>query len=306
MGPVLDGVTGWTLYAGLIAQLGGCVARGLLVPHARRELGDASEPLKHTAGELAFAGALLLLAAMALFFVRQLLEFRDPFVPWTEDARLLMTGTGWGGTWLRGLIATVGAALVFGLAARGVDAAWWLGTPLALVLGAFPALTGHASGSDGPRALMLTADTLHVWAAGGWLGSLAFVLLAERRWRAGRQGDDPGRVRSLLPTLVPRFSPLAVACVSVLVVTGAVGAWAHVPGPAALVTSRYGLTLVTKLGLVVVVLALGLLNWRKLTPRLGSAAGPDALRRAAAVELIVAQAVLLATALLVRTPPPMG
>jgi putative copper resistance protein D len=105
---------------------------------------------------------------------------------------------------------------------------------------------------------------------------------------------------------VPIFSPVAVACVGALIVTGGVGAWVHLPSLASLTESPNGRTLLVKLLLAVVVLALGFTNWKKLTPRLVDADGPDALRRAATVELLVMQAVLIVTALLVRTAPPMG
>ena len=54
---------------------------------------------------------------------------------------------------------------------------------------------------------------------------------------------------------------------------------------------------------VAAVLALGGLNFRIFTPRLGTAVGNAAMRRSATVELIVAQVVLVVTALLVRTSP---
>ncbi|MGD2045069.1 MAG: CopD family protein [Gemmatimonadota bacterium] len=304
MGSILDGVTGWTLYAGLMAMLGASAGQLLIVPRAAREVPEAAVSLSRAASRLALAGALLLLPAMTLYFVRQLLEFRDPFVPWSEDAELLLTGTDWGRTWLWGAVASALAAVVFGMVARGVRSAWWVGGALTLVLAAFPALTGHASGSDGPRALLLGADVLHVWAAGGWMGALTLVLYAERRWRSTDHGPEaPG---SLLPALLPVFSPLAVACVGVLVLTGVLGAWVHVPGPSALFTSRYGLTLLAKLVFVAVALGLGFVNWRRLTPGLAGDGGPSALRRAATFELLVVQAVLIVTALLVRTAPPMG
>ena len=58
-----------------------------------------------------------------------------------------------------------------------------------------------------------------------------------------------------------------------------------------------------KLVLVAVVLGLGALNYRRLAPRLGSSAGDRALRRSAAWELVVANLVLVVTAVLVRTSP---
>lgn len=61
-----------------------------------------------------------------------------------------------------------------------------------------------------------------------------------------------------------------------------------------------------KLALVAFVGGMGLLNWRRLSPRLAEAPARDALRTAASVELLVAHVALLATAVLVRTPPPAG
>jgi putative copper export protein len=55
--------------------------------------------------------------------------------------------------------------------------------------------------------------------------------------------------------------------------------------------------------LVGAVLGLGALNWKRLTPKLGEAGGNDALRRAATTELLLAQVVLLVTAILVRMSP---
>jgi putative copper export protein len=313
VGSILNAATGWTLYAGLIAALGGCVARWIIIPHVVDRPAEVTGGFHVAAGRLALSGAVLLVPAMALIFLRQLLAFRDPFVPWTEDANFLLTRTAWGMTWHLGLAGAVVAVVAFALAARGSRVGWWIGGLAALALGAFPAFTGHASGGEGPRTLMLTADILHVWAAGGWIGGLAFVLYAERRWRtspanprepAGRTGADE-QPSSVLPTLVPLFSPVAVVCVAVLVATGGVGAWVHVPNLAALFGSTYGRTLLLKLTLVAGVLGLGFVNWRKLTPRLGSAEGAGGLRSAASVELLVVQAVLVVTALLVRTAPPM-
>lgn len=243
--------------------------------------------------------ALVLPLAFALVFLRQLLEFRDPFVPWSEDAHLLLTGTAWGRTYLIGAALAVAAPLTFALV-RGFKTVTWVPASLTvLALGAFPALTGHANAGEGwLRASTLGADVLHVWAAGAWLGGLAGILFLDLKLREG----DAGGAR-LLPSLVPAFSPIAVASVAALVVTGTFAAWVHLPEVSALVTERYGRTLILKLLAVGGVLALGWLNWRRHTPRLDSEAGPDTLFRAAVLELTVAQLVLLATAVLVRTSP---
>jgi copper resistance protein D len=247
--------------------------------------------------------ALVLPLAFAMVFLRQLLEFRDPFVPWSEDAHLLLTGTDWGRTYLIGAALAVAAPLTFALV-RGFKPLTWVPASLTvLALGAFPALTGHANAGEGwLRASTLGADVLHVWSAGTWMGGLAGVLFLDLKLREGNEGGAAGRAR-LLPALVPAFSPFAVASVAVLVVTGVFASWIHLPEVSALFTERYGRTLILKLLAVGGVLALGWLNWRRHTPRLDSEAGSDKLFRAAALELAVAQLVLLATAVLVRTSP---
>ena len=296
MSPWLDAITGWALFGGLLVTLGCVVARWVVVPRARVP-GDVShDRMLSELGRLGLAGACVATAGVALAFVRQLLEFRDPFVPWAEDAHLLLLGTAWGRIWILGASGAVLSIMAFAAAGAGRRSGWWFTTLLALALGAFPAFTGHAAGDNPLRALLLAADVVHVWGAGAWIGGLVAVLYLE--WRlAGGDGS------SLLPTLVPAFSRVAVAAVAAVVLTGSLAGWAHLSGFSALVDTAYGRTLGLKVALVAIVLALGATNFRILTPKLGTDDGVRALKRAATVELLVAQVVLLVTAVLVRTSP---
>ncbi|MEJ2204215.1 MAG: CopD family protein [Gemmatimonadota bacterium] len=303
--PLLTAAVGWLagglLFVGLILSIGVVAARWLILPG---EVGsdDLPSPSRLTTDIARIgrtAGALLAMA-LALVLVRQLLEFHDPFASWGGDARLLVFGTPWGTSWLWAAAVSLVAFGGFRLAATGRGTGWWVASAAILALGAFPAFTGHASGTGGLRPVTLIADTLHVWAAGGWIGGLTLVLILERRWR--REATlGPG---SLLPTLVPAFSRLAMVCVGLLIATGLFASWIHLPDVAALWSSRYGRILTAKLLLVGFVLALGALNWRRLKPRLGEPGGSDDLRRSAAVELLVAYVVIGVTAALVRTSPP--
>lgn len=295
---MLDAVTGWTLFAGLVLSTGAVAARWLIIPRTLGVAAPLREAWARRAAEVGVAGSILAAAGVTLYFGRQLAEFRDPFVPWTEDAALLLS-TAWGNTWKGAAVASLGAVGAF-LAARSDKlTGWWIATPLVLVLGSFPGLTGHAAGVAEARGLMLFADAVHVWAAGAWIGGLTVVLFAAR----SRPSDaDEGSVDPLV-ALVPAFSPVAIAAVALLVTTGALASWTHLSDLGALATTRYGRTLSLKLILVGATLALGARNFRILTPRLGTADGDRDLRRSAAVELALAQAVLLATALLVRTSP---
>lgn len=291
-------LTGWLLFGGLALSIGATIARWSVLPRVSFLDDPSPEWLDRGAARVAFYASLLLPVAMAFYFARQLQEFRDPFVPWTEDAALLLGSTAWGRAWLWATAGSIAAVATLFLARTGRRIGWWLATPVVLAMGSFPGFTGHAAGQEALRSISLLADAVHVWAAGGWVGGLTVVLYLEWCWR---RADPQGR--SLLPELVPAFSPVAMACVGTLVLTGTFAAWRELPDVAALAFTGYGRTLLLKLALVAVVLGLGGLNFRYLTPRLGTQAGNTQLRRAATVELLVAQLVLIVTAVLVRTSP---
>lgn len=292
MTALLGAAAGWLLFASLAVAVGAVAARWVILPAASATVENAL-PRAARVGRNALLATLV---ALGLGFVRQLLEFRDPFVPWTEDLHALLTHTSWGRTWHVALAAALVGAAGFHLAARGSRWAWAAATPMVLALGAYPALTGHANAA-GARVLALAADTVHVWAVGGWMGGLALVLLLSRG--PARAGD----ARDPLPDLVPVFSRLARACVAALVLTGLYGAWLHVGGWGALASTAYGRLLLLKLVLAAGVLCLGGVNARKWTPLLGRAEGRAGLRRTAAWELALATLVLLVTAALVHTSP---
>lgn len=292
--------TGWLLFSGLVLSIGAVAGRSVIAPLSR-DGGELVGPwVTGQAARLGLLGVTVLLLGLGLVFWRQLVEFRDPFVPWTEDAGLLLSGTPWGGAWKAALAAAVVAAVAFlRLFWKGGEVGWWLAAPAVLALGAFPAFTGHAAATGGLRPLTLAADTVHVWSAGGWLGGLTLVLAAAWRWRSSR----PGAHASILPVLVTAFSPLAVACVGLLILTGVLAAWVQVPNLESLATTAYGRLLLLKVALAFVAFSLGAVNWRRLTPRLREAGGAQAMRNSAAVEILVAHAVLLVTAVLVRASP---
>lgn len=295
---LLDVLTGWLLFLSLAVVMGVVVTRWVVLPRAVPPAPSGLDGSRETVARLGGWAAAVLLVSLALVFVRQLVEFHDPFEPWMAAARLLLGSTDWARTWLMAVGAALVAAAGFRVARQGGVGGWAAATAGVLVLGAFPALTGHANTGD-LRELTLAADVLPVWAAGGWIGTLCVVLALE--WRQRRTGGS--NAASVLPVLVPRFSPVAIACVATLMATGVLAAWIHLESLGALVGTRYGRLLLLKVALVLGVLALGALNWRRLTPLLEESLGQDAMRRAATIELVVANVVLAVTAVLVRTSP---
>jgi putative copper export protein len=118
-----------------------------------------------------------------------------------------------------------------------------------------------------------------------------------------RQG--PAELRGpVTAEMVNGFSPLALTCGPLLVLTGVITALLHLRPFSALWSTAYGYALLVKLGLVAVVFALGAWNWRRQRPHLGSAEAGERIRRSSIMELTVATLVLVVTAVLVSLPAP--
>src|SRR5690606_28625142 len=140
-----DALTGWLLFAAIIFGTGPLAVRWLVLPRARAHgVVLDGRALRRLLARAGFRVTLLLPPAMLLVFVRQLVEFRDPFVPWSEDARLLLGGTAWGRTYLIGLAVAAIVPASYALA-RLRPVGWAVATAATLSMGTFPALTGHAS-----------------------------------------------------------------------------------------------------------------------------------------------------------------
>lgn len=252
---------------------------------------------------MGIAGAVSVVVGLGLVLWRQLRDFRDPLVSSSEDLEVLLS-TGWGTAWRLAMFGAVLLLAALVVAAPRAEArpyrrwAWVAATVLAGVMCSYPAFTGHAAGTEGLRWITIPADTLHLLAAGSWIGGLFFVLAAAA-WERRRTG----RGNALLAEVVPLFSPVALVSAGLLIGSGTLAANIHVGSLDALVETRYGRLLLTKIGLVLIVVILGAINWRRYVPRLWEAGGARPLRRNSMLELALAHIVILITALLVRTPP---
>ena len=160
-----------------------------------------------------------------------------------------------GHVWLaRFGFALLTAALVTGAARSGRTIYWWAAMGSAALLLMTLTQLSHAAAEG--RFLPFLADWLHVAAATIWAGGLLSLLLvvffsgsldavaADRRAKLGKRA-------------LRRFSRLAIGAVMVLAATGLYAILLHVLNLAALVGTAYGRALLTKLGLLTFVLALG-------------------------------------------------
>ena len=227
---------------------------------------------------------------------------------WLTPATLwqLLRQTRWGWGWLLQATGAATALVGFWSARRTPDhltrRGWALAAVGAVVAAVASALSGHAVAVPRLAAVAVASDAIHVLAASSWLGTLAVLLIAG----LGATWTQPAASRgAVVAALVNSFSPVALTSAAVVAATGAFAAWLHVGTLTGLWTSRYGIVLLIKLGVLAGVALTGFYNWRRVQPRLGSDTATQSLQRSARVEVAIALVVLLVTAVLVATPPSM-
>jgi len=272
----------WLLFWGL-ALLAAAGATGVLVFGWRLPRGA---PIVIAAGWLAAAAGILIMI---------LSERAAAGVPFGE-----LFGAAAG----RSLLAEAAAVAVCGVAA--FFAARRPAGPALVVLGAAAAgalfthaQAGHAETQSSVRLLNVADQWLHMLAAGVWVGGLVWLLLGLRGL------DGPARTAA-----VRRFSQLAFAAVAVIAVTGVLRAVPEVGSLGALVSTSFGVTLLIKSSLFVVLMGIAWRNRYRLVPKLAEPAPGSAtaraigsLRRSVRSEVALAAIVLVVAAVLSGLPP---
>ena len=124
--------------------------------------------------------------------------------------------------------------------------------------------SGHAAAETEWRALALGTDALHLMATAMWVGGLVYLVLFMRSLSAA----EAGLRAQVLGEVIPRFSRMAQYCVITIVLTGLYTTWLHMPSWSSFVTTWYGWTLLTKLLLVLPLLAIGAMNLLIIKPQL--------------------------------------
>ena len=200
-----------------------------------------------------------------------------------------------------GDLVTGAAILLFVLAIVGLALAAVrkrAGWTLALIGVVFAPLTGILGGQ-----WSRLVNPVHRDVAGLWIGTL-FILVVIGLGRV--LADEPTRERrgAIAADMVNGFSPLALTCGMLVVLSGSITAWTHLNPLSSLFTTPYGYALIAKLCLAGAVFTLGAWNWRRVRPTLGSEDAAHAVRRSSRAELSLAALVLVATAILVSLPSP--
>jgi copper transport protein len=140
---------------------------------------------------------------------------------------------------------------------------WWRPAAAAVAIGLLltPGLSGHAGTGD-LVPLALIADVAHVGGVSLWLGGLVVLLAVVLRRKHLEE----------LRTVVPAYSRLALAAISVIVVSGAFQAWRQLGSLSNLRDTDYGKLLAAKLlafGVLIITAAFSreIVNRRFRSPR---------------------------------------
>jgi putative copper export protein len=306
------------LFGGVLFLVGIGAWRSWIFPRLSLDppVGDGPEP-PPLGGRVARLGVatilLVLLPAWGLRLYSQLLDFRDPFAPLSEDLSFLVWETFWGTVWIAQGVVLLGLVPLFLLLRRRgggsgpLPRLWkltWGGIILLLLT---LSLSSHAMSVPYNRPLAVAVDATHTAAAGAWIGSLALILLLHGPgWGIRMKGARPEGDGALFAAQLRAFSPVAMVSVGVLVFMGLVLSSVHIGEFRNLWASSYGRVLSLKILLAGGVMLLGAVNWRRGLPVLDSESGRRAVHRRAGLEVLLALAVLAATAVLVGTTMPEG
>jgi putative copper resistance protein D len=238
---------------------------------------------------VAVAAALVWLVAQAAFMAEAESIADAAAAVWP-----VMTATHFGHGLCGRLLLLVLSALALGDGSQGGRRALAAVTAgSALILQTWSTHAAAAEGMD--RIVLLGAESLHLLAAGAWLGSLAPLFIA-----VGALAPDQGA------RAAHRFSPLGMLCVALLTGTALAQSWILIGGLPGLLGTDYGRVALVKLALLLVLLALAAANRFRYAPAMGGAADAVAkrgLRRSIAVETAVGLVAVFAASLLADLPP---
>lgn len=292
----------WLTFSGLLVVIGVVSFALLVLPSLRRRdpslRAEALGRARARAASIGLIAGGFLAAALVLRLFAQSAALHGSDAAWVgELTGFMLTRTLWGWGWILQAIGTAGLVLGLWLTRKGRASGWGIAAVATVGLAATPALSGHAAATS---ALAVLSDSLHVLAAGGWLGTLLLIMVVGLPVLLHTTEARTVAAASLLGA----FSPVALSFATVLTLTGVYAAWLHLPDIPALWSSAYGRTLLLKLAALSVVFATGAYNWLRAKPVLEKSGDLRPLKRSAGVELTVGVLVLVITAALVATPPP--
>ena len=289
----LQGATRTAVYGATTLVVGAALFDAIVISRAIGLTPLEVASARARARAIGFVAAIVLLAA---YLTRLYLQVIDSFlvaVPSAEMLRQLFFLTrDWGHGMLAQIILSAFVFCLLLYARRARSSALGVIAVTAPMAAVSVPLTGHAVAHAG--SIAVAAQATHVFAAGGWLGTLSVL------WLIGRRVQSTASLASI----VRAFSPVALTCAGLLGFAGAATYFLHVGGLDQLLTTPYGLVLVTKIAVFLSAAGVGYVNWKHLTPRLTESGQRARFTQAAALEISLAVVAILLTAVLTNLPQP--
>jgi putative copper resistance protein D len=203
---------------------------------------------------------------------------------------------------LSGAVAAIAGFAIVICARPGGRRSAYTVLPLAVLILLAVVSTSHSVSRLDHRAVLTVLTAAHQLGAAVWIGAMPFLLISLRR------SEDPDEARRLLR----RFSPMALAGAGTVLLGGVGMAWAYlglgISGGASLNSlygTAYGVMMISKLYLLVLVMAMGAGNFF-LVRRIDTApvALLTRLRRFGEAEIGLGFMAVLAAASMTSQPPP--
>ncbi len=192
---------------------------------------------------------------------------------------------------LAGLSAALLAILLWACARAKRVAAM---IPLGVLLLAATVSTSHAAARMDHRLLLAIATALHHLGTAAWIGAMPFLLVSLGRSENVQEAQ----------AMAARYSWMALLSVVLLVSAGVCLAWFYVGTWNGLYGTSYGVLLLAKIYLLLIMILMGAGNWF-LVQRLSSSPRPllERLRRFAEAEIGLGFTIILAAASMSAQPP---
>ncbi len=319
--PWIEVILRWANYGLMALVIGAVVVVQLVLPRAQRQtvLTDSYLPARRRILKLAAyaaLGSLLVGLGLYLYQLSRLLANLAAEATWLGTGWELLADSRWGWLWL-GRQAVFGTlAILFGQMQKRRAGLGMVASLLVVGTAVLQALNSHAAAVTNQLSLALVADTLHILAMGAWLGGVVSLLGGIPAVAAH---SLPAQARQLRRNAWHMFGPVAAVAVSLLVFSGLVSAGFQVATPDAMLTSFYGQTLLTKIGLMLLMGLFGLLNSATLHPRVAAPLARllkkpagwtlfsvDKLPRLVLLEASLGLIVLFATGIVTASPTAVG
>ncbi len=274
----LEVILRWLNFGALATAIGALLVACVLLPQALAstltlpdQLMAAAQHLRRKLWRLALVAAnLTLIASAGLLFAQAATAGKLN----VDNLRQILSQTSYGVDWLMRvgwLIVLIGVlAWRWRKALPEADRVTVISVvPLIMAVLIMQALASHAAAFTDATLIRVVVEVLHQLAASVWVGGLLVMALT----LVPLLRHTPTE-KALARSILQRFGVPAAISLGVLVITGIYSTGQQVASIDALLTTFYGQTLLLKIGLVISIGVLGLINSSLLHPRVA-----DVLRR---------------------------